>query len=192
MYKLTRKDAADLLNISTRSIDRYIKSGKIRTKKDWKVVLVNEEDIDKLRNSWESNQEIILPTKKEKKQVEENEFIEAEEKVTTSKSLSVLDNIYEDLKNELNKKDSIIQDLSIKLWRAEEIAKNSISLIEFKKSQFLLEESKDFLSKEVTDLKHDRNRLLRDLKYEKWTNNILMVFILILIVIWIIIWFVNV
>jgi excisionase family DNA binding protein len=34
MYKLTRKEAADLLNISTRSIDRYIKSGKIRTKKD--------------------------------------------------------------------------------------------------------------------------------------------------------------
>lgn len=192
MYKLTRKDAADLLNISTRSIDRYIKSGKIRTKKDWKVVLVNEEDIDKLKNSWDSNQEIILPTKKEKKQVEENDFVDTEGKVTTSKSLSVLDNIYEDLKNELNKKDSIIQDLSIKLWRAEEIAKNSISLIEFKKSQFLLEESKDFLSKEVTDLKHDRSRLLRDLKYEKWTNNILMIFILILIVIWIIIWFVNV
>jgi len=82
--------------------------------------------------------------------------------------------------------------LSIKLWRAEEIAKNSVSLIEFKKSQFLLEESKDFLSKEVTDLKHDRSRLLRDLKYEKWTNSILMIFILILIVIWIVIWFVNV
>lgn len=191
MYKLTRKEAADLLNISTRSIDRYIKSGKIRTKKDWKVVCVNEEDIDKLRNSWESNQEVILPTKKEKlADSNENEFVE--EKVSTNKSLSVLDNIYEDLKNELNKKDFVIQDLSIKLWRAEEIAKNSISLIEFKKSQFLLEESKDFLSKEVTDLKHDRSRLLRDLKYEKWTNSILMIFILILIVIWIVIWFVNV
>ena len=45
MYKLTRKEAAELLNISTRSIDRYIKSGKIRTKKDWKVVCVNDEDI---------------------------------------------------------------------------------------------------------------------------------------------------
>jgi hypothetical protein len=155
------------------------------------VVCVNEEDIDKLRNSWESNQEVILPTKKEKlADSNENEFVE--EKVSTNKSLSVLDNIYEDLKNELNKKDFVIQDLSIKLWRAEEIAKNSISLIEFKKSQFLLEESKDFLSKEVTDLKHDRSRLLRDLKYEKWTNSILMIFILILIVIWIVIWFVNV
>lgn len=190
MYKLTRKEAADLLNISTRSIDRYIKSGKIRTKKDWKVVCVNEEDIAKLRNSWDNNQEIILPTKKENKNTEENDMIN--ENITTNKSLSVLDNIYADLKNELNKKDAIIQDLSVQLWRAEEIAKNSISLIEFKKSQFLLEESKDFLTKEVTDLKHDRNRLLKDLKYEKWTNSILMIFILILIVIGIVIWFVNV
>ncbi len=191
MYKLTRKEAAELLNISTRSIDRYIKSGKIRTKKDWKVVCVNDEDIDKLRNTWDSNQEIILPTKKEKQDdSDENNFVETT--VSTNKSLSVLDNIYVDLKKELNKKDSIIQDLSIQLWRAEEIAKNSVSLVEFKKSQFLLEESKDFLSKEVTDLKQDRNRLVKDLEYEKLTNSILMIFILILIVIWIVIWFVNI
>ncbi len=189
MYKLTRKEASELLNMSTRSIDRYIKSGKIRIKKDGKTVYVNEEDINKLRNVWESNQEIILPTKKEKKNIE-TDFIENE--VTNEKSLSILDNIYTDLKNELNKKDSLIQDLSVRLWRAEEIAKNSISLIEFKKSQFLLEESKDFLSKELTDLKHDRHKLVRDLKYEKWTNNILIVFILVLIVIGIVIWFVNV
>lgn len=191
MYKLTRKEAADLLNISTRSVDRYIKSGKIRTKKDWKIVCVNEEDIDKLRNTWESNQEIILPTKKEKQEdIYEDDFVES--KATTNKSLSVLDGIYTDLKNELNKKDAIIQDLSVQLWRAEEIAKNSVSLIEFKKSQFLLEESKDFLAKEIDDLKHDKTKLTKDLEYEKWTNSILMICILILIVIWIVIWFANV
>lgn len=191
MYKLTRKEAADLLNISTRSVDRYIKSGKIRTKKDWKVVCVNEEDIANLRNTWDSNQEVILPTKKDRiEDFGENDY--TEEKVATTKSISVLDNIYADLKSELNKKDAIIQDLSVKLWRAEEIAKNSISLVEFKKSQFLLEEWKDFLTKEVTDLKVEKNRLVKDLNYEKWTNSILMIFILILITIWIIIWFVNV
>ncbi len=189
MYKLTRKEASELLNISTRSIDRYVKSGKIRIKKDWKTVYVNEEDINKLKNSWENNQEIILPTKKDKKNTE-TDFIENIE--IQEKSLSVLDNIYGDLKNEINKKDSVIQDLSIRLWRAEEIAKNSISLIEFKKSQFLLEESKDFLSKEVTDLKHDKYKLLKELRYEKWTNNILIVFILILVIISIVIWFINV
>lgn len=191
MYKLTRKEAADLLNISTRSVDRYIKSGKIRTKKDWKVVCVNEEDISRLKNNWDAIQEVILPSKKENNTNNDSDFV-TDYIPSDSKSLSVLDNIYDDLKKEIIKKDSVIQDLSIKLWRAEEMAKNSISLIEFKKSQFLLEEWKEFLSQEITDLKTEKNRLLKDLNYEKSTNSILMIFILILITLWIIIWFANI
>lgn len=191
MYKLTRKEAADLLNISTRSVDRYIKSGKIRTKKDWKVVCVNEEDISRLKNNWDSIQEVILPSKKENNTNNDSDFV-TDYIPSDSKSLSVLDNIYDDLKKEIIKKDSVIQDLSIKLWRAEEMAKNSISLIEFKKSQFLLEEWKEFLSQEITDLKTEKNRLLKDLNYEKSTNSILMIFILVLITLWIIIWFANI
>lgn len=190
MYKLTRKEAAELLNISTRSVDRYIKSGKIRTKKDWKVVCVNEDDIEKLKNNWSSIQEIILPTKRENKSTEENWTID--EVNHNSKWLAVLDNIYEDLKGEIIKKDAIIQDLSMQLWRAEEMTKNSISLMEFKKSQFLLEEWKEFLSQEITDLKSEKNRLLKELNYEKWTNSILMIFILVLITLGIIIWFANI
>jgi predicted site-specific integrase-resolvase len=34
MYNLTRQEAADLLKMSIRNIDRYIKSGKIRHKKE--------------------------------------------------------------------------------------------------------------------------------------------------------------
>jgi predicted site-specific integrase-resolvase len=33
LYTLTRQEAADKLEISVRSIDRYIKSGKIRSEK---------------------------------------------------------------------------------------------------------------------------------------------------------------
>jgi excisionase family DNA binding protein len=34
MYKHTRQEAADLLQVSTRTIDRYVESGKLRAKKD--------------------------------------------------------------------------------------------------------------------------------------------------------------
>jgi excisionase family DNA binding protein len=40
MYKYTRQEAAEMLNISTRSVDRYIKSGKLRSKKEGKIVFV--------------------------------------------------------------------------------------------------------------------------------------------------------
>lgn len=62
--------------------------------------------------------------------------------VMDAQSRATLEKIYLDLRSELKNKDQTIQDLSIRLGQAQEIAKNSVSLVEFKKSQFLLEESK--------------------------------------------------
>ena len=42
LYTLTRQEASDTLNISTRSTDRYIKSGKLRSEKRGKIVYVHE------------------------------------------------------------------------------------------------------------------------------------------------------
>ena len=66
MYTYTRQDAADLLWISTRSIDRYIKSGKLRSKKEWKIVYVNDDDIKNL-SWWQDSKQEIIDKKPEKK-----------------------------------------------------------------------------------------------------------------------------
>jgi hypothetical protein len=39
------------------------------------------------------------------------------------------------------------------------VAKNSVSLLDFKKSQYLLEESKNGLNKEVDNLEKEREKL---------------------------------
>ena len=48
-YMITRQDAADTLEISVRSIDRYIKSWKIRSEKKWKKVYVHTDDINNMQ-----------------------------------------------------------------------------------------------------------------------------------------------
>ncbi len=205
-YNITRKKASKMLNLSTRSVDRYIKSGKLRTKKDWKIIMINKWDIDKLMsNSKDIKQEVIIPNKNERKNKEtesqekekkEHSSVEEKEKiVTTSKTTTIMENnqwlelVYTDLKNTINEKDQLIQNLSMKLWRAEEIAHNSISLIEFKKSQFLLEESRGYLNKEVEDLNKYKKVLKRKLKYEKRTNYILLTFMIILFLTMVVVWF---
>lgn len=76
-YNITRKKASKMLNLSTRSVDRYIKSGKLRTKKDWKIIMINKWDIDKLMsNSKDIKQEVIIPNKNERK----NKETESQEK----------------------------------------------------------------------------------------------------------------
>lgn len=184
MYKYTRQEAADMLGISTRSVDRYIKSGKLRSKKEWKIVYVKWSDVEVMMWGGQTQQEVIVPGEKPQSK--------AVAKPADTKSNEVLENIYSDLKKEIKYKDETIQELSQKLWRAEEMVKNSVSVVEFKKSQFLLEESKGHMNKEVEDIKKEKEKLQGELKYEKTTNLILIVFVVVLLAVAATIWFLSV
>jgi len=193
MYKLTRQDAADSLNISTRSIDRYIKAWKLRSKKDWKVVYVNTDDIENMIWSWDYQHEVIVDKKVNNFS---NVYDNQEQVQTVSKTDEniswTLGTIYKDLKEEIQKKDQLIQNLAMRVWQAEEVAKNSVSLIDFKKSQYLLEESKEHLDKELSQLEKDKEKLAKELKYEKTSNILLIIFVVVLLAIAWTIWFMKI
>lgn len=46
--------------------------------------------------------------------------------------------------------------------------------MEHKKTQFLLEESKSFLNKEIEELEKDKDKLKQELSYEKIQTNFLL------------------
>ncbi len=194
MYNLTRQEAAERLWVSTRSIDRYIKSGKIRSKKDSKIVYVNDKDIENMSSSTSPKQEVIVKKdyKEKKKKDKKEKIITREVEVKSNYSNKALDIIYTDLKSDIQKKDEIIKELSIRLGRAEEIAKNSVNLIDYKKSQFLLEESRNYLNNEIDDLKDENSSLQKKLRYEKSSNIILIFLVIVLFAVASVIWFLNI
>ena len=53
-YTITRNQAANLLWVSTRTIDRYVKSGKLSYKKIANKVILNEEELRILQNEFSS------------------------------------------------------------------------------------------------------------------------------------------
>ena len=55
-----------------------------------------------------------------------------------------------------------------------------------------MEESKGSLHKEIEDIEKEKNNLKRELKYEKTTNIILIVFVILLLAIAGTIWFVKI
>jgi len=194
MYKMTRQDVADKLNISTRSVDRYIKAWKLRAKKDWKVVYVNWQDVDNLMWWGEVKQEVIVE-KKSTTTNTNNKTQAKQEKTVVRQNENVsgtLWSIYKDLKEEIQKKDHLIQTLAMRVWKSEEVAKNSVSLLDFKKSQYLLEESKETLNKNLENLETEKEKLVWELKYEKTTNLILIIFVLLLLAIAWTIWFMKI
>jgi len=53
-YTVSRNQAATLLGVSTRTIDRYVKSGKLSYKKVANKVILNEEELRVLQNEFSS------------------------------------------------------------------------------------------------------------------------------------------
>jgi len=183
-----------MLNISTRSLDRYIKAGKIRVEKDWKNLYLNSLDIKNIMWNGEIISEIIIPTNNSN--IKEN-MIEIEREQNNSivrkdefdKISATFEIVYGSMKQEINKKDEKIEDLSLRLWRAEEIVKNSINVVEHKKTTFLIEESKNNLINQMNAVKTTSAKLEEELKYEKTTNKLLIAFVIVLIIVAIVIWF---
>lgn len=179
MYTITRDQAAEILNISTRSIDRYIKSWKIRAIKEGKIVFIHSQDIDNLSWNVSQNQEIILPNQIPQKTQE----VERNEDTLT---------IFWYLQEDLAKKDEEIKSLHKQIGQMEEVLKNSISLIEFKKNQFLLEDSKNALHSEVEVLKKEILLQKNFLKEEKKLTYILLWISSLLFLLLFVIWFVKI
>lgn len=184
MYKITREEAAKMLNISTRSVDRYIKAWKLRSKKLWKIVYINEDDINNFLWVWVKKQEVIIWNTNFKK--------EETKEIYLPKNEANFWIIFDKLRQEIKYKDEEIKEMSIKIWKMEEIVKNSISMVEFKKTQFLLEESKNNLILDLASAKKDleiKNNLLKE---EKKLNYILIIISIILFIALVIIWLIKI
>ena len=194
MYTITRQDAAEKLNISTRSVDRYIKAWKLRTRKEGKIIYIHSWDVDNMMESSDDKKpEVIIPQEKTTYQnVKTQETRETSTSIMDAQSRATLEKIYLDLRWEIKQKDQTIQDLSLRLGQAQEIAKNSVSLVEFKKSQFLLEESKTHLSGELNSLRETSQELQKKLQYEKSTNYILIIFCVVLVIGLGVLWFLKI
>jgi len=190
MYKLTRQEVANKLSISTRSVDRYIKAWKLRSKKEWKVVYINQNDVINLMWGWNTNQ-VIYKQKEEIKPKKEEKVVKITKHWDEGTAWTLWE-IYKDLKQEIQKKDTLIQNLAMRVGKAEEVAKNSVTLIDFKKSQYLLEESKENVNKELDETVKEKEKLEVALKYEKTSNLILIVFVVLLLAVAWIIWFMKI
>ncbi len=180
-YKLTRKEAAESLNMSMRSIDRYIKAGKLRAKKKGKIVYVHGDDVSNIWWDTKSKNHIIITDSPKTEYVESSSSKKLVKKNDVDKLTKTFDSVYSDLRTQIDKKDEIIQKLSIQVWRADEQMKHSISVSEHNKSQMLLEESRGHITAQMSTLNEDKKSLEEELKNEKFDKRVLIVFVFILL-----------
>ncbi|EKD66088.1 MAG: hypothetical protein ACD_49C00066G0012 [uncultured bacterium (gcode 4)] len=177
MYSIDRTKWAKILDVSTRTLDRYIRSGKIRSQKKWKKVFLNDDDVNVLKNWWiQEDYEVI-----KSRVVEVNPFVKTD--------LVSYKNLYQEIVCKLEQKDNLIKDLSYKLGNAEAELKNSISLVEYKKTAFLLESSTNKIEQEKQILTETKEKLEKNLNSNKLVNLILSIFLFLTIILLFVVWF---
>jgi hypothetical protein len=187
-YTTTRESAAELLEISTRTLDRYVKSGRIRAKRRGKVLYLSDDDISTIKNG---EPELVRPTDRVKSTPKEFTeetpdlviFDEPREAGFTRKRASAdYRDLYEEAMRKMSDKDRIIQDLSYRAGHAESELKNSVSMIEYKKQSFLLESAKAKTEEDIKQVQSESLVLKEEAIQTKFVLYILLSLVAILLI----------
>ena len=138
-----------------------MRSGKIRHKRIGKKVYLHEEDVHIIKNGGLQEDYIVIDA--EGKVVPTNP---ENEQFTRRPVVVDYKQLFEDAQGAIERKDTLIQELSYRIGQAESELKNSISMIEYKKATLLLESAKKHSEEEKHDLEKKIEKLQRRL--HKW------------------------
>jgi len=183
-YTIDRYEGAKILNCSTRTIDRHISVWKIRSKRIGKKVFLHSEDIRIIQHGGIQEEYIVLDS-------DGNSLMTSHEESSFTRRPVMVDykQLFDDAQKSIDRKDSIIQELSYRAWQAESELKNSISMIEYKKATMLLESSKIHSEEERKNLDKKIGDMTRDIEQKNMTNTILTILVSILFILAVILWF---
>lgn len=187
-YTNTRDEAALILEVSTRTLDRYVKSGKIRAKRKGKMVYVHDGDLMMLRNG---EPELVRPTDSSRRNSvvsDTSDIVFFDETAGASwftRKPTMVDyrDLYEEMLRKLEEKDRIIQDLSYRTGQAESELKNSVSMIEYKKQTFLLESAKAKTDDDIKIAEEKVVKLREEIMQSKFVLYILIILVAIMMIV---------
>ncbi len=140
LYTVTREEAADLLGVSTRTLDRYTKRGKLRAKSSaGRSILIHEKDLEKLTKTLapkKPNPERSPKAPKQNPSKQAKAFTaETVEVATEHVEEKVFRDLYEDANKDLKQKQEKLEAASFRVGQLEAQLKTSVPLLEHKQKE---------------------------------------------------------
>ena len=132
MFDLSRKEASEILKVSTRTLDRYIKSKKVSSKSIAGRIMLNRDEVSGMKKTRKhrkirKNSQALPETKKEVFEINNSidEAVKAEEKVYQK--------LYEELKVEVRVFQQRLEGANYRVGQLESEVKASVPLLEHQK-----------------------------------------------------------
>ncbi len=183
-YTIDRNEAAKILGCSTRTVDRYMRAGKVRHKRVGKKVYINDEDIHIIQNGGLQENYMVLDADGQVVSTgheDDSQFMRRPVVVDYKQ-------LFDDAQQAINRKDTLIQELSYRIGQAEAELKNSISMIEYKKATLLLESAKKHNEEEKQELDKKVKKLEKRIMKGSSINLALIIAVSFLLVLSVLLW----
>jgi len=181
IYNLTREQSAEILWISTRTLDRWVRKWILSHEKRSNKVYLAEEEVKNYTNHKEVDSIVLDTTTKSNNlnktdtnlSLDTNDVVEKIWK-HMDKSMWKFIDLLQDKDKKLEEKNQIIFVLQNKIWEMENKLKNMVALP-------LYQEEKQELIVEKESLKYEKEQIEEALKKEK-IKNIIVIWILVIVV----------
>lgn len=176
-YSVTRDMAASLLKVSTRTVDRYIKSGKLSYKKIANKVLLSKDEVSWLQEEYSVlHQKVATELVKERSwsKTGDQTLVRADLEQAIDEKIEKFFLVFKEKDKMLEEKNTIIFALQQRISELETKIQNMIALPDYtkEKQEAMLEKKK--LEERISTLKEN-------IRNEKIKNFILVIFSLVFI-----------
>ncbi len=197
--EISRKTAAKLLKVSTRTVDRYVSQNKLNSEKvDGRIWLLRKEVLA-LKNKNKVDTESTRVDKKNdsmsidnKVSTVEDRSIDSVDMVSTLKSennaygshkqeKNIYKNLYEELKEELKQKQDRLEGANYRVGQLEAMVRESVPLLDHQKLLGSEKAARLELEEETESLREKIERLTNKLKEEKITKKVYFVVLFIIL-----------
>ena len=176
---LNRVDAAQYIGVSTRTLDRYIAKGKLSVTRENGHVLLLIKELDSVKNEKNTTATQVINNNKKR-----TETTERKETRATTDELALQNQfaqevhkyqvLYQDVKQELDKKDELLRHMHYQLGILETEGKSKIPALE-------AQNERQELEKNISTLEAEKKFILEDLKTARSGRNVFFIVSLILL-----------
>lgn len=194
-YNLDRKAASKLLRISVRTLDRYIKSKKLSTRVVDGRVWLNKDNLQGFLEKKSSaasvdSEDMSTPRMSIDVDVDNSDTgsqdyvhsMATVRKVSKEKSPSgVYKKLFNDLKEEINEKQTRLEIANYRVGQLEAQLKNSIPLLEFHRENYEKKKKEQSLETKVNEQNSILLRVKTQLKYEKFNKRIFLTILMVIL-----------
>jgi excisionase family DNA binding protein len=152
LFTISREEAASQLGMSTRTLDRWLKSGKLKSKTDGRTVWISEKSLAEAVKKVGKKQSI-------KSQSAPAERLEASFTMPVSEE-KVFQKLYEETASELKAKQEKLEAAGFRVGQLEAQLQNSVPLLEYRQREEELRIAAEQAKDKLNSLKLQNNLLV--------------------------------